>query len=165
MPQSSDSGSDEITVNVSGKPYRMKIDRAQEDMARLRASERRDARRPLARHALIRELVEVQDPGTEDGQYLHELFEIMKDELSALMMLDKADKSAIRELSFIMAKVDEARGWALEYGIKKKSLYVLDRRRFRSDENDTSKGSGTHDTASDSDNGRDCNSSCTPRDT
>lgn len=106
------------------------------ELERYTASITRDAKRAKVVNYIVRELAELD--GKEDGFFLHELFEEIKCELSALMMVDKSDPEVVRNLSMCMAKVDEARGWALRYSEGKKHIWVLDRRRFREDDDNDS---------------------------
>lgn len=90
-----------------------------------------DSDRPLAVKQLIRELSEV-DPHKKrdeiDGQYLYDLLELLGDELEALMLIDRSSRA---QLVHIWQHIQEARAWALNWGIRKNAQYVLDRRKFK----------------------------------
>lgn len=103
----------------SGSTTTVEVERAEESHAE-------DERRPLADRVFIRELSEHY--GETDGQYLHDLFDTIGEELLFLCQHEKGP--AERALLMAEAKMREAYGWALIYAQKKNSVFILDRRRF-----------------------------------
>jgi hypothetical protein len=98
------------------------------EIERDKASRERDEKRPAVTKVFIRDLAELMD--SEDGVYLHEIFDRIGDEIEVLMLKDSEN---VRELSFILSKCHESTGWARRIGEKKRHLYVMDRRRFSDD--------------------------------
>lgn len=63
-----------------------------------------------------------------DGRYLTDVLRSISDEVAAHLMTTYRGHS--RELAMVLAKVDEARMWAIEHGLKTGSLVLIDKRRL-----------------------------------
>ena len=83
---------------------------------------------------LVREVAEALDIPTEDVREPRSLVETIgevRDEVSMLAV--KSVGRGARELSFILAKLDEARQWAIEYAQTSGDLLLIDKRQYQRD--------------------------------
>ena len=73
-------------------------------------------------------LTDSEKENHSDARPLADVLEKLRDEVGGLIMVRHGGRS--RELALIITKLDEARLWAIEYGVKLGTHVVLDKREF-----------------------------------
>lgn len=117
---------EELRQRLEPAPQHVEVERAEEAVARADDFITEQGSRPLASSYYLQELAEKEE--CEDGRFLTQVLESLEHEVGAIMF---QRGTTGRELALVLTKLQEARHWAIEDGVKHNAIVVIDRRIFK----------------------------------